>query len=106
VYGVRVSHEDLVNYGKSRRRFDSRYMLNDGLAACLMTTILSQGVESRLLSQCVTLQYTVITISLSHHYVGAYRHLIVWYFILIPSLSISESDQSINSILPIIRLPK
>ena len=53
----------------------------------------------------MTLQYTVITISLSHHYVGAYRHLIVWYFILIPSLSISESNQSINSILPIIRLP-
>ena len=81
-------------------------MLNGGLTACLMTTILSQGVESRLLSQCMTLQYTVITISLSHHYVGAYRHLIVWYFILIPSLSISESNQSINSILPIIRLPK
>jgi hypothetical protein len=37
-------------------------VLNGGLTACLMTTILSQGVESRLLSQCMTLQYTVITI--------------------------------------------
>jgi hypothetical protein len=52
----------------------------------------------------MTLQYTVIIISLSHHYFGAYRHLIVWHFILVPSLSISESDQSINSILPTIRL--